>query len=108
MIKRFLLVLVFVLLMFNLACKKENEHKVRFNNKYETEISDIFISELLIGTVQPGILSNYVSVKAGAHRITFTTPDNQFLDSELFLTGEGEHRWTISIYPNGTVDLKED
>lgn len=102
--------LVFILItgILLISCSLEPDHSIRIKNEYFETINNVMIGVVSYGTIASGITSEYKPVDEGSHTLSGTTTSGQPLTGSVTISGKGKHKWTMTILPSGTVEIKED
>ena len=90
------------------SCKKEN-HSVRVRNLYASDLANVHVGSINVGSVPSGTNSSYYSIAAGDFIITGASSNcGGNLNGSGSISGTGKHRWTITVNGSGNVSIRED
>ncbi|NQT77824.1 MAG: hypothetical protein HQ565_08930 [Bacteroidetes bacterium] len=82
------------------SCTKD-DFEVRIKNDYHQGLN-IAVGPTDFGWVASGTTTPYRDIEEGSHQITGD------VQGSLSITGNGKHKWTVTIGANGNVSVSED
>jgi hypothetical protein len=98
--------LIAVILIAFCGCRKEN-HYVRFDNNYHLSVENLRVGTAYFGTVDPGTITEYVSITSGNFSISGKVSNGAQLTGSGTVSGRGKHKWTITLGADGTIGMYE-
>ncbi len=101
--------LLAVLLLLPLACSKETDLQIRFQNNYSKTINNVVIGPDNFGNVAPGQTTAYISIPDGSGTISGVTSDSLYkLTGTYSVTEHGKHSYTATLDSAGTIVTSVD
>lgn len=90
------------------GCKKDPDHYLRINNQYPESIDNVVVGTAGFGSVKTGTLTVYKHINEGVSSLSGTTSSGATVSGIVSISGDGTHRWTMTILPTGAVTIAED
>lgn len=91
-----------------ISCSKTPNHSIRIENSYAAAMSDVKINSTSYGQIASGSKTGYKPVNEGTFSVSGSTVNGQALTGSGSVSGNGTHKWTMTITSTGTVTLKND
>ena|SRR6218665_530623 len=101
------LLFIFATLAFLLSCSKR-DYWIRFKNDYKEAINNITVANARLGRADTGQVTDYKSFSGKSFIISGQSDSGLPLSKTEAVSGKGTHKWTITLNPDGTIDLTED
>lgn len=106
-ILKIFIAIVAISLLFS-GCSLDPDHSIRVKNEYSETILDVKIGSVSYGDVGSAETTSYKPVDEGTHTLAGTTTSGGELVGSVSLTGNGTHKWTLTITSAGGVEIEED
>jgi hypothetical protein len=101
------IMLIAALIIVFSACTKAT-HSIRIKNNYTQAMTDMKVNETSYGAIAIGATTDYKPVDEGEFTISGTTSSGFPLSGSGKVTGNGKHKWTMTIGADGKLALSED
>ena len=99
--------IVFFIILFT-SCLKKPNHTIRIQNHYIVAISDIKINTTSYGRIEKDGITKYIHVEEGDFLIKGTMDNGSPLLGRGYVTGKGDHKWTLTLCHNGKLTFSDD
>ena len=90
------------------GCKKDPDHYIRINNQYPESIDNVIVGTAAFGSVKSGTITVYKHINDGVSSLSGTTTSGTTVSGIVSISGDGTHRWTLTIFSTGGVTIAED
>jgi hypothetical protein len=94
-------------ILFFSSCSKK-DYAVRFKNDFNETINNIKVANAFIGTVKYGETSDYFYFNGKSFMVTGMSATGRAVNDTEAVSGNGKHRWTITLNSDGTISFDED
>ncbi|WP_317896578.1 hypothetical protein [Aurantibacillus circumpalustris] len=94
--------LLFISLIFvGLSSCVKTQHSIRITNNF-SQAANVIVGAANFGLVSPGKTTSYQNIPEGSSKL------GGDLIGTVSVTGKGTVKWTLTITPSGTTDIKQD
>ena len=101
------IMLIAALIIVFSACTKAT-HSIRITNNYTQAMTEVKINETSYGAVAINATTDYKPIDEGEFTITGTGSSGFILSGSGEVTGNGKHKWTLTIGSDGKLVKSED
>ncbi len=103
-------VILSVAILFLLSSCLKPDHFVRITNNNYDPIINVMVGPASFGEVDPLRTTDYMHIPEGTSTISGVDKNNSsiVLTGNVSVTGDGKHRWTVTINQNGTLSIQRD
>ncbi|MFN8415622.1 MAG: hypothetical protein U0U66_04740 [Cytophagaceae bacterium] len=93
-----------------LACQLSSEYYVRITNQNSDDLINVTVGSAKFGAVTSGSTTSYYRIPEGNSAVNGQYKSNPtvLLKGSVTATGNGNHKWTVTISSTGTLSVKED
>ncbi len=102
---------LFLILVFSIiftGCELGPDHSIRIKNSYPYSASNVKIGSVSYGTINTGSTTGYQPVDDGNHDFSCITSNSMSITGTVSISGNGTHKWTLTIGSTGQLSIKED
>ena len=105
---RLLVIFLMGFALFGCSILSEPNFSIRITNNYSETVNNVMVGTVSFGSISPSTTTSYRSIEAGDHTLSGTTPSGGNLSGTVTLSGNGTHKWTMTITSSGSLSLSLD